>query len=297
MREPRLHHAPVRHFTEGQRIMLQCLWNVNARRGRVFGLGNRAVIDFVETDGADFYLIERADNGGAFKPLPGGRASPRAVDTSVRPGERYAYRARAKNAQHESPFSAPVTFIAEAGEAPAGWTDTGIGTGAGKGGSLATKDGTLFAITGGGHDIWGPKDGLRFLYKKVKGDATLTARVLHYDETHQYMKAGIMARLSEDESAPMAFMGQSTGSSPFNWRTDPAGECGQVGTHKSAWHKLERRGGKLIGYASPDGTLWTKVAESDLPADAEILLGLALCSHADRLSTAFFDNVEMKHEK
>jgi len=258
---------------------------------RAFGLDGRVVVDFIGIDGADLYLVERSENNGAFKPTKGWSGVPKTIDTDVRPGVSYAYRARAKNAGGESPVSAAVPFTPEAGIAPEGWTDIGIGTGAGKGASAAKQDGSLVALTGGGHDIWGPKDGLRFLYKKIRGDVTLVARVLHYDETHPYMKAGLMARLSEDESSPMAFMGQSTGSSLFNWRTERAGECGQHGTHKSAWHKLERRGDKLIGYASPDGTFWTKVAESVLPQDAELLIGLALCSHADRLSTAFFDNV------
>ena len=257
----------------------------------VFGLGERIVADFVETAGADLYLVERAEDGGDFTPAGGWSGSTTSIDTRAKPGVKYTYRVRAKNTGDESPVSEPVSLTLEPGAPPAGWADAGIGSGAGKGRGVASQDGALFSLTGGGHDIWGTKDGLRFLYRKIRGDATLVARVLHYDQTHAYMKTGLMARLNESESSPMAFMGQSTGSSLFNWRSEQAGECGQRGTHKSAWSKLERRGDKLIGYASPDGTLWTKVAESTLPADAEILMGLALCSHSDRLSTAFFDNV------
>ena len=258
---------------------------------RANGLGNRVVVDYLETEGAVFYELERAEGNGAFAPVgkPTGRLA--IVDANLDPGA-YAYRVRAHGEAQAGPYSETVRVTLDPGAAPAGWTDSSIGSNNNAGKSLSNADGTLMSVTGAGHDIWGGKDGLRFLNKKISGDATLVVRVLHADTTHEYMKVGLMARAGLGEGAPFALIAQSTGSCMFNWRTAEGGECGQHGAHRQPWLKLERRGTALTGYASPDGTLWNKVAEAALPA-GELLIGLAVCSHNQQTATALFDNISL----
>jgi IS30 family transposase len=52
----KIHHAPNRHFTDEQRIILQQLWNVNVRRGRDTRLGIRA---FAGTHGIPYETLRR----------------------------------------------------------------------------------------------------------------------------------------------------------------------------------------------------------------------------------------------
>ena len=268
---------------------------------RAFGLGNRVIIDYLDTEGAELYQIERSKNGAAFAPVGGWTGSLAITDATAQPGNaaapaRYAYRVRAKNETQTSPYSETVTLALEKGAAPAGWTDTSIGSNASAGAALANADATLIQITAAGHDIWADKDGLRFLHKTIAADATLVARVLHYDRTHEHMKVGLMARAALDENSPMALIAQSPGSTVFNWRVEPSGATDQRGFVRQQWLKLERRGDLLTGYASPDGTLWTKVGDAKLPAVAAgnaLHIGLALCSHSHQTSAALFDNVTL----
>jgi hypothetical protein len=260
----------------------------------VFGLGRRAVVEFMEAEGADLYQVERSEDGGDFLPCGGWTGETTLLDEAVRPGTAYRYRVRAKREQAAGKPTEPVAAMFEEGVAPEGWTDAGVGSGEGKGGCLAAADGSLFAVTGGGHDVWAGKDGLRFVYKTVEGDAALTVRVRHFDVTHPYMKVGVMARLDAAEDSPMALVACTPQAVVFNGRERRGGECGQRGARRVAWLRLERKGAALTGYASPDGTLWEKVGEAPCPvADgAPLLMGLAVCSHSPRLSTAFFDRVD-----
>jgi hypothetical protein len=260
----------------------------------VFGLGGRAVAAFTEVEGADLYQVERAEGGGAFLPCGGWAGGITRVDEAARPGVTYRYRVRAKREQMEGAQTEPVAAAFEKGAVPEGWTDAGIGSGDGKGGCLAAADGSLFSVTGGGHDIWGVKDGLRFVYKTVTGDAALTVRVRHFDDTHAHTKVGVMARLDTAEDSPMALMASTPQAVAFNERGRRGGECGQRGARRVAWLRLERKGAVLSGYASPDGTLWEKIGETPCPvADGKpLLMGLAVCSHAPRLCTAFFDRID-----
>ncbi len=260
---------------------------------RAFGLGKRIVLDYVETQGAVMYQLERSQNGGAFTPIGNWSGALSAIDSNVTPGSRYAYHVRARDEAQTGPFSEPVSLALEKGIPPAGWQDAGIGSNGDAGASLSTADGSLIEVTGAGHDIWADKDGLRFLYKTVPGDATLVARVLHYDQTHSHAKAGLMIRASLDEGAPMALVAQMQQGSVFNWRQLPGGPCGQTGAPRNAWLKLERRGNRVTGYASPDGTLWIKAGTAELPEGQPLLFGLAVCSHTAKTTTALFDNISL----
>jgi hypothetical protein len=51
-----------------------------------------------------------------------------------------------------------------------------------------------FDITAGGSDIWGIKDEFSFVYIEKTGDFDIAARVESLTSTHQYTKAGLMAR-------------------------------------------------------------------------------------------------------
>ena len=266
---------------------------------RAFGLGNRVVADWLETQGAVTYQVERKVLTKAvaeFTPVGNPSSALSIIDATAHPATTYFYRVRARGETQAGPFSEPIRINLEPGIAPPGWTDSSIGSNNNAGGSHANADASLFAITGGGHDIWAERDGLRFLHQKISGDATLVARILHADVTHTHMKIGIMARVGLDEGAPMTIISQSQNSCNLNWRGTHGGACGQNGAPKQPWLKLERRGTTLTGYVSPDGTLWNKVDDATLPA-GDLHVGLAVCSHSPQTSTAFFDNVTLTFAK
>jgi alpha-galactosidase len=108
-------------------------------------------------------------------------------------------------------------------------------------------------------------------------------------------RAGIMVR--KDISKP----GQSPGylvlgASPSNgfsleWDSDGDGRIDKRTeldgyTNWPCWLKLQRQGGKFIGYSSKDGTTWTKIGEADV-AGADGPLDVGLFAH--RSSARFMD--------
>jgi regulation of enolase protein 1 (concanavalin A-like superfamily) len=61
------------------------------------------------------------------------------------------------------------------------------------------------------------------------------------------------------------------------------------------WLKLVRNGSTISGFKSPDGLTWTSVGSADIGAAGQVLVGLAVTSHHDGVTSAVtFDNVSVQ---
>jgi hypothetical protein len=177
---------------------------------------------------------------------------------------------------------------------PAGWSAADVGA-VGAPGSAAAA-GSIFAVAGGGDDVWGTADAFHFAYTALPGDGSITARVDSIDPVQAWTKAGVMIRQSLDPSSVHAFMLVSPGKRlAFQRRIDQAG----VTTHTPAgagtapyWVKLRRNGPLIVASVSADGMTWSDVGAETLSISGTVYAGLAVSSHdASTAAAATFTEV------
>jgi hypothetical protein len=182
----------------------------------------------------------------------------------------------------------------------------------------ATTGAQTIAVTGSGWDINNPADGFYFLAAPVKGDVTVTARILSGptdtpDAETDWNLGGVQIRASLDAGAELAMtQAARVGKAQFKYRDTYAGPgneededdsvAGHEGGRRPIWVRVVRKGNDFSGALSDDGKTWTTLDQSgtggvhtvpDMPATA--YAGLAISAHADSggvgyYSTAVFDN-------
>jgi len=174
-------------------------------------------------------------------------------------------------------------------------------------GFVDNGDGT-FTVGAAGVDIWGTADDFRFVYKRLSGDGSITARVDSCTQANVWTKAGIMIRenLGADSTNSYSFV-TPTGRVGTQWRDTTF--AATVSTRSEAegeialpyWVRLTRTGNMFKGEQSADGASWEPMFQSgtpDLPTEREIVMipevyiGLAVTSHQTGVpATAILSNV------
>ena len=179
-------------------------------------------------------------------------------------------------------------------------------------GTVAVTDGG-FDITAGGADVWGIKDEFNFVYLEKTGDFDLAARVESLTATHQYTKAGSMAREDLTPSSRHIYFqifpdnkprNKNNGGFEYQYRQQKGGEMKAIYparfegtpdfpvTFPDTWIRLKRVGNKFTGYSGTDGKSWKEYASFTLNLPQKIYLGAAVTSHKTTDSaTAKFRNV------
>jgi regulation of enolase protein 1 (concanavalin A-like superfamily) len=192
-----------------------------------------------------------------------------------------------------------------AADLPEGWTAMDIGN-TDPAGSTEVDASGVWTLMGSGSDIEGSADHFHFAFRRVKGDATITARFLSMVRgDYPWTKMGPMIRASEAEDAQNVLMKMTSGVGVrIQGRDDP-----YPNTHSNflpalplsqpqpVWLRLQRVGKEVSGYYSLDGTTWHwgggTLTLSDL--EEEALFGLAVTSHQNgTLATGKFDTVSLQ---
>lgn len=163
------------------------------------------------------------------------------------------------------------------------WTSTDINTLV-PGGATVRDDGAL-VVTASGSDIWSYQDGLGFVYREVEGDFTATVRLHSAPTTHDWSKSGLMVRASEEAGAPnVAVLGTAANGLVMQVRPKLGEKTTQA--NKSNWTndqpiylRLIRKGDRVTGQMSMDGTEWTTLATSTVDLPNRALIGMASTSH------------------
>ncbi len=159
-------------------------------------------------------------------------------------------------------------------------------------------------LSGAGADIWSTSDEFRFVYKRLNGNGSITARVLSNGTgSNTWAKGGVMIRPGLDAGSThgmMVLTGGAGGGAAFQWRR--SANDGSQSVHNPIppvsppyWVRIERIHNKAKGYLSQDGVNWTQQGEKE---DIEmwkptVFVGLCVTSHArGELRTYDFANVQ-----
>ncbi len=164
---------------------------------------------------------------------------------------------------------------------------------------VETTPGTII-MNGMGTDIWGTADEFRFVYKSLKGNGSMIAKVNSVANTNAWAKAGVMIRESLDASSTYAFsVVSATSGMDFQHRDTvavaPAGNAAVTVGGAPYWVKITRTGNAFTAALSADGVAWTDITPTagvTIAMANEVFIGLAVTSHqAGSVCGASFSNV------
>ena len=261
-------------------------------------------VDPVTSIDAESYQISRsAKAGGPYELIAKNISNTFFLDKNVTQGKTYHYKVKAINevgaSQSSSEFSACAGL-------PPSWEQGDIGKVKVPGYSLF--NGKKFTLDGEGHDINGKSDSFHFAYKAVEGDCTIIARVIR-PMSSQWTKPGVMIRKSlTHNSAHASALLLPHWNGALVTRSTNGGETKTLGsTHLGEshiikknrlstpyWLKISKSGTTVIGYMSPDGDVWQKLAEADIDLGNNYFVGLPACSQLDKVTTRVtYDRVKI----
>ena len=162
-----------------------------------------------------------------------------------------------------------------------------------------------YLIAGSGVDIFNLSDGFRYFYQKISGDIEIIARVSSQVNTHDWAKAGVMIRETDDPSSK--FVDVMVTPAPINTKgvrfqsrvTATTGSVIHNNTRTNnvatpRWVRLVRRGNTFDAYESFNGVKWLFIGSTHVSMNQDVLVGLAVTSHDDGVtSEAVFENVQV----
>lgn len=155
-----------------------------------------------------------------------------------------------------------------------------------------------YLIEGAGANMWFSTDEGHFLWKRVKGDFILNAKVEFIGQgVASHRKIGWMARAGLDTDAAHASAvvhGDGLTSMQFRRTKGAQTEESQIGISGPNQIQLERRGTSFIMSVARFGEAVFSEKVTNIPLGDEVLAGLFVCSHhAGTLEKARFSNVRI----
>jgi hypothetical protein len=149
-----------------------------------------------------------------------------------------------------------------------------------------------YTITASGADIAGTADEFRYIWKKLSGAGSISAKVLSVQNTHEWAKAGVMIRRGLDPAYQFAAVYITPGNgcrfqARLSYGADYASDADAVTPEQKEikapyWIKLVRdSSNNFTGYYSGDGINWQLIPWSPgtILMPSSVYIGLALTSH------------------
>jgi hypothetical protein len=172
-----------------------------------------------------------------------------------------------------------------------------------EGQAITTSATNTITIRSAGGDIWGQQDAFVYLYTEITGNTTIQARLDHFDNVHEWSKAGLMIResLAPDarnvllhltgEHGALLQTRQQTGGATFDHGSGGYDPTAQAGT----WLRLTRNDNRITGELSNDGHTWRHLGHYDLTLDETALIGLAVAPNTPgQTFTATFSQLTLQ---
>ena len=249
---------------------------------------------FYPSTTATFNVSRSTVHNGPYAPIATGLSSNYFVDTNVAAGTLYYYVASAVDAAGQSVNSSEAS-ASLAGPPSSQWLTEDVGA-VGAVGSF-NLSGSRFTVQGSGSDIWNSADEFRYVFQALKGDCSITARVLNLQNTASWAKAGLMIRETLDPASKYVinFLSPVNGTA-LQQRSSTGGSASGVsnssGIAAPYWLRLTRAGNVFTAYTSADGVNWTQTGGTTVAMNSSVYVGLAVCSVNDgTLCQAQFDSV------
>ena len=177
------------------------------------------------------------------------------------------------------------------------FADRDIGSPCASGNAVVINKG--FEIIAGGSDIFNNKDEFHMVYKKLKGDGQIIAKLVNYFKSEPWAKIGVMMRETIDPGSKHASMGILPGNGSLFWYRPKTDDLSSQttpydGIKAPYWVRLMRKGNVFSGYISPDGKTWKMVGGTTISMDSTLFVGLCVSSTVGCTSTtAIFDSVSV----
>jgi hypothetical protein len=155
-----------------------------------------------------------------------------------------------------------------------------------------------YRLSGAGVNMWGPRDELQLVWKRLKGDFILRARVEFVGEgVDPHRKAGVVVRTSLEADSPYAdAVAHGDGLTSLQFRRTKGGETEEVVSEVSGADvlQIERKGTTVTASVARFGDLFETSQVADLALGEEVYVGLFLCSHnPEVVEQAVFRNVRL----
>ena len=160
-----------------------------------------------------------------------------------------------------------------------------------------------YRITGGGANVWDTSDAFYFVWKKISGDATLTADIQWIGASAVgHRKAMLMVRQSLDPGSTYAdAVLHGDGLTSLQFRGMPNENTYQVFTHTDGPARLRivREGSRFTMFSgAPGGELKPTGPVEYVRMTGPVYMGLGVCSHvATAVETAVFSNVTLEETR
>jgi hypothetical protein len=196
---------------------------------------------------------------------------------------------------------------------PLGWRNADVGAPSPPGSASYHGATDTWTVTGDGLDIIWYEDHFHYVYKRIRGDGEITARVVSLTGTnlHEWAKAGIMIRESLESGSKFCYVMISgdngcrcqertaTNAAVFSDTLVATNE--QKAIHAPYWIRLVRQGNEFRAYYSsnPATDPWHELVWSPRTVEMSenVYIGLAVTSHQEGvLCTAECDNVVVEGE-
>ncbi len=180
-----------------------------------------------------------------------------------------------------------VIHPVEARGNPLGQFDEQTGVGSPKIPGAATFDASNqeYALTGAGANMWSTNDQFHFLWKRLKGDFILRARLEFVGAgVNPHRKVGWMLRSSLDtDAAYVDGVEHGNGLTSLQYRRRKGAKTEQIelAVTNATIVQLERTGSNYIFSAARAGEPFVSARLSDVPLPEVVYAGLFICSHED----------------
>jgi hypothetical protein len=145
----------------------------------------------------------------------------------------------------------------------------------------------IYFISAAGENIWGERDAFGFVWKDMKGDASIGARVRFMGKSAQpHRKAGVMLRQSlAPDAVYVDAVVHGNGLTSLQYRSEAGGATREIqcAQESPTALRLEKRGDYVQLFTSnEDGVFSATGCQVRLELRGKYLAGLAVCAHDDK---------------
>jgi TolB protein len=157
-----------------------------------------------------------------------------------------------------------------------------------------------YTIAGSGENMWFTTDAFQFVWKKVSGDATLTADISFIGKgVNEHRKAVLMVRQGLDADSPYADVAvHGSGLTSLQFREEKGAPTHEIQASVTGPRRvrIEKRGAYfMMSLAGGDGEFRLAGWSTRIELKEPFYVGIGVCSHdKDVVEKAVFSNVELK---